>query len=113
VSATIAAVPRRDAHARSKLDRLRAFPWVALAQVGLVVGRRWRALSDKDRARLTRLARASRGRPGNLSVKERVELRSLLRKLDLKGIAAELYALTRHRRQRQRRRRRRRSRGRK
>jgi hypothetical protein len=103
-------VSRRNAHTRSKLDRLRAFPWVAIAQVGVVVGRRWRALSNKDRARLTRLARASRGRPGNLSAKERAELKWLLRKLDLKGIAAELFALTR---QRQRRRRRRRSRGRK
>jgi hypothetical protein len=110
LSATIAAVSRRNAHDRSKLDRLRAVPWVAIAQVGVVVARRWRTLSSKDRARLTRLARASRGRPGNLSAKERIELRSLLRKLDLRGIAAELYALTRHRR---RRRRRRRSRGRK
>jgi transposase len=101
-------VSRRNAHARSKLDRLRALPWVVFAQVGVVIARRWRALSAKDRARLARLARASRGRPGNLSAKERAELRSLLRKLDLRAIAAELFALTRRRG-----RRRRRSRGRK
>ncbi|HTC71378.1 MAG TPA: hypothetical protein VK655_00720 [Solirubrobacteraceae bacterium] len=108
MSATIAAVSRRNDHASSKLDRLRALPWVAMAQVGVVIARRWRALSAKDRARLTRLARASRGRPGNLTTKERAELRWLLRKLDLRGIAAELYALTRRRGGR-----RRRSRGRK
>jgi hypothetical protein len=103
-------VSRRNVNARSKLDRLRALPWVALAQVGVLAARRWRSLSGKDRARLTRLARASRGRPGNLSAKERAELRSLLRKLDLRSLAAELFALSRSRR---RRRRRRRSRGRK
>ena len=74
---------------------MRALPWVGLAQVGVAIARRWRALSGKDRARLTRLARASRGRPGNLSAKERGELRALLRKLDLRGAAGELYALTR------------------
>jgi transposase len=101
-------VSRRKHQPGSKLDRLRALPWVAMAQVGMVVARRWRALSAKDRARLTRLARASRGRPRNLSAKERAELKWLLRKLDLKGIAAELFALTRRRGGR-----RRRSRGRK
>jgi hypothetical protein len=78
---------------------------VALAQVGVVLARRWRALSNKDRARLTRLARASRGRPGNLSLKERAELRALVRKLELKGIVGELYAITRRRRGRRGRRR--------
>lgn len=74
---------------------MRALPWVALAQVGVAIARRWRTLSGKERARLTRLARASRGRPGNLSAKERAELRALVHKLDLRGIAGELYALTR------------------
>jgi transposase len=98
-------VSRRSAQTRSKLDRLRALPWVALAQVSVAIVRRWRALSDKERARLTRLARASRGRPGNLSLKERAELRSLVRKLELRGIAGELYALTRRGRGRRGRRR--------
>jgi hypothetical protein len=98
-------VSRRSAHTRSKLDRLRALPWVALAQVTVAIARRWRALSDKERARLTRLARASRGRPGNLSLKERAELRALVRKLELRGIAGELHALTRRGRGRRGRRR--------
>jgi hypothetical protein len=88
-------VSRRSANTRSKLDRLRALPWVALAQVGVAGARRWRSLSSKERGRLTSLARASRGRPGNLSSKERAELRALVRKLDLRGIAGELAALAR------------------
>ena len=71
----------------------------------MVIARRWSALSNKDRARLTRLARASRGRPGNLSLKERAELRALVHKLELKGIAGELYVLTRRGRGRRGRRR--------
>ncbi len=77
---------------------VRAVPWIAVAQVGVVIGRHWRALSEKERARLTALARESRGLPGNLSSKERAELRRLVRKLDLKGIGRELLPLTRRRR---------------
>jgi len=60
-----------------------------------VVGRRWRALSEKDRSRLSRLVRDSRGRAGNLSEKERAELRKLAGKLDLKGMGGELVTLVR------------------
>jgi len=86
---------RRDAASRSKRDRLRAVPWIALAQAGVAIGRRWRSLSAKERVRLIRLARESRGRPGNLSPKQRLELGRLVHKLDLKGIARELGPLAR------------------
>jgi hypothetical protein len=88
-------VPRRAAVPKSKLDRLQALPWVAIVQAGVAVGRRWRALSTKDRARLTRLLRDSRGSVGNLSVRQRIELRSLVRKLDLRGLRRELLPLAR------------------
>jgi hypothetical protein len=39
--------------------------------------------------------RESRGRRGNLSVKERAELRSLVSKLELKSAGPELAALVR------------------
>jgi hypothetical protein len=74
---------------------VRALPWVALAQAGVAIARRWRSLSTKDRARLTRLARESRGRPGNLGPKERAELRALVARLELRGIAGELLSLVR------------------
>jgi hypothetical protein len=78
-----------------KLDRLKAVPWLALLQVGVVVGRRWNALSQKERARLTALVRESRGRPGNLSLRERSELRKLSRKLDFGSVGRELLGLVR------------------
>ncbi len=91
---------------KSKSERLRALPWVALLQAAMAIGKRWRSLSQKDRARLGRLVRDSRGRVGNLSVKERLELRKLVRKLDLKGLAGELTSLAGRARGRGRRRRR-------
>ena len=80
----------------SKLERTaKAVPWVALLQVWAIVGRRWGALSRKERARLTELVRDSRGRVGNLSVRQRLELRKLARKLDVKGMGRVLLALKR------------------
>ncbi len=73
----------------------KAVPWALIARAGMVVGERWTALSSKDRARLARLVRESRGRLGNLSARERSELRKLVRKLDLKGAGRELVPLLR------------------
>jgi hypothetical protein len=88
-------VPRRAAVQKSKLDRVQALPWVAILQGGVAIGRRWRALSAKDRARLTHLLRDSRGSVGNLTVRQRLELRALVRKLDLRGLGRELLPLAR------------------
>lgn len=76
-------------------SRVKALPWLALLQASVILGERWSALSEKDRASLTRLLRESKGRRGNLSVKQRAELRSLVNKLDLKGAGPELAALLR------------------
>jgi len=86
-----------------KLKRVKDLPWVLLLQMGVVLGRRWRSLSAKDRARLTKLTRESQGRLGNLSEKQRKELRKLVGKLDPKRTSRELVLLTRARRWRKRR----------
>jgi hypothetical protein len=70
-------------------------PWAVLLRGGVIVGKRWAALSAKERTRFTQLVRQSRGRIGNLSVKQRLELRKLVRKLDLRGISRELLPLVR------------------
>jgi hypothetical protein len=89
---------------QSKLKRrARTLPWAALLQVGVIVGKRWTALSAKERARLAQLVRESRGRVGNLSVRERLELRKLARKLDVKGMGRELLPLVRGKRRGKRR----------
>ena len=78
---------------KSKHDRVKDLPWLLLLQAGVVLGRHWWALSERDRAHLTRLLRESRGRPGNLSLKQRYELRKLAGKLDLKAASRELLPL--------------------
>ncbi|MGH2904416.1 MAG: hypothetical protein ACRDK7_12670 [Solirubrobacteraceae bacterium] len=83
---------------KSKLDRVKDVPWALLLQISLVLGKRWRSLSAKDRARLTELTRESRGRLGNLSGKERKEMKKLVSKLHPKRTARELVLLTRARR---------------
>jgi hypothetical protein len=72
-----------------------AVPWLVLARGAMILGKRWNALSAKERARLAELVRESHGRVGNLSVKQRLELRKLAGKLDLKGVAGELTSLWR------------------
>jgi hypothetical protein len=72
-------------------ERMRALPWIAIAQGVVIFATRLRKLSAKDRARAVRLARSSRGRLSNLSVKERAELGALVVKLDLAGVAREIF----------------------
>jgi hypothetical protein len=92
----------------ARLFRIKALPWTVLLQAGMVAGKHWRSLSKKDRARLARIVgdrlRVQQGaRAGRLSAKERAELRSLLVKLDVKGMGRELLPLARGKRRGKRR----------
>lgn len=78
---------------KSKLDRAKGLPWLGMLQVGIAFGERWRSLSEKERARLTGLLRESGGRVGNLTGRERKELRKLAGKLDVKGLGGDLAGL--------------------
>jgi hypothetical protein len=70
-----------------------AVPWLAFARAAMIVNRHWNSLSSKERAHLAQLVGESRGRVGNLSSKQRAEVRKLARKLDLLGMGRELIAL--------------------
>jgi hypothetical protein len=99
---------KQDKPKRGAVQRVRALPWAIMLQATFVLGRRWRALSQKDRTRLTTLVRESRGRASNLSERQRRELRELVRKLDLRATGRELVVVVgrgRHKRRRRRRRR--------
>ena len=85
----------KQSHAKSKQSRAKALPWAMMLQAVMVVGRRWTALSQKDRARLARLIRESRGRLGNLSARERSELRRLVGKLEVNRMGRELLPVLR------------------
>jgi hypothetical protein len=88
---------KKKAEPRTRTERLRALPWAALLQGGLVVGKRVSVLSKKDRERLMRLLRESGGRPAALTEKEREEVRKLVRKLDLRRMGGELAVVARRR----------------
>ena len=97
---------REPTKTKTKADVVRELPWAAMLQTGLIAGRRWRALSAKDRARLSALVRESGGRLSNLSLKQRVELKRLAGKIDLRAGVREVAILARVEARRRRRRRR-------
>ncbi len=70
-------------------------PWALVLQGGAIAFERWHVLSEKERARFMALVRASRGRPGNLSAREREELRALLARLDVSAAGRDLLPLVR------------------
>ncbi len=76
-------------------QRAGAVPWARLVRGGVLISRRWSALSGKERQRLASLLRESRGSARNLSRRQRLQLRKLVRKLDLKGLGRELGPLVR------------------
>ena len=97
---------RSKSKTKTKGLGLKPLSWATLLRAGFVIRRSWKALSQKERARLASLVRESRGRPSSLSSKERKELRTLTAKLDLERTVRELSALLRGRRGRCKRRRR-------
>jgi hypothetical protein len=77
----------------SPVEKARELPWATVLGAVVVVGKRWRSLSAKERERITGLLRESGGKLNTLTAKERKELRKIAGKLDLKGMGAELMAL--------------------
>ncbi len=70
-------------------------PWALLLRGGVVALERWHVLSEQERARFLALARSSRGRPGNLTAREREELRILLARLDVGAAGRDLLPIVR------------------
>jgi hypothetical protein len=65
---------------------------VAALEVALITHRHWRRLDAAERKRLTELARKSRGKPSNLSGRERDEAAELLEKLDYAELGGTVAA---------------------
>jgi hypothetical protein len=52
--------------------------------------RHWDRLTPAERRHLQKLVRKSKGRPSNLTVRERLTVRRLVRKLELKELGRDL-----------------------
>jgi hypothetical protein len=73
-----------------RLPSPKAVPWALLLEVAAVARDHWQGLPERDRARLSELIRKSRGRRGNLSKRERDDVRRILGKLDYKAMGKDL-----------------------
>jgi hypothetical protein len=84
-------VPRADTPARlrvadasmPRLPARRAIPWLALLEILRAGKAHWDELDPADRRRLVELLRKSKGRAGNLTTRERRELREMAGRLQL------------------------------
>jgi hypothetical protein len=75
---------------------VRALPWtrlLAVARGTITTKRHWDKLTPAERRSLVRLVRQSKGRPSNLSLRERHQLRRLVVKLELQRLGSDLAAL--------------------
>lgn len=68
----------------------RVLPWTVFAQGAMVLRDHWKRISPADRARLTELLKASRGRPMHLTPQQRTELTNIVKRADLPGLGRDL-----------------------
>lgn len=76
-----------------RLTKVRALPWLLLVEAAMAVREHWQRLTPAERARVTALVRKSGGRPGNLTPRERADLKRLARKMDPAGLGRRLAPL--------------------
>jgi hypothetical protein len=65
---------------------------IAVAESGWITWRHWRRLEPDERQRLVELARKSKGRPSNLSSREKRQVDELLQKLGHVELAGSIAA---------------------
>jgi hypothetical protein len=85
-----------------RLTRVRAVPWAILLELGVTVRDAWMKLTPGERAHLTNLVKKSQGRPGNLTAREREDVKRLVRKMEPAALGRRLAPLGRKARGRRR-----------
>jgi hypothetical protein len=68
----------------------RAIPWLLLLELGKLAREHWGKLTPGEQAHLTALIRKSGGRPGNLTARDKADVKRLARKLDVPGLGRGL-----------------------
>jgi hypothetical protein len=78
-----------------RLPARREIPWAVLLELMVIARDHWDRLTPGERAHLSALVRKSRGRPGNLTSRERADLRRLAAKLDLPALGRSVAPVAR------------------
>jgi hypothetical protein len=66
----------------ARLPGRKAIPWMLVLDAAMIARDHWGRLPDRDRSELRRIVAKSRGRPSNLTDRERRELWRLVRALE-------------------------------
>lgn len=73
-----------------RLPGRRAVPWALALELAVTARDHWGKLTPGERAHLQSLARKFKGRPANLTPRDRKDLRRMLAKMDLPGMGRSL-----------------------
>jgi hypothetical protein len=68
----------------------RAIPWLVLLELAQAAQRHWNHLTPGERAHLTALIKKSAGRPGNLTARDKDDVKRLVGKMDVPGMGRDL-----------------------
>jgi hypothetical protein len=60
---------------------------IVLAEIAVLLKHHWDRLDEKERQRLPQLVRKSKGRPSNLTIREKRELRKMVDKIGPRELA--------------------------
>ena len=80
----------RKTRSENTFGPARALPWLMLGQAAVVLRDHWGRVSPEDRSRLAQLLKASKGRPMNLTPRQRDELTGILKRLDVMGLSRDV-----------------------
>ncbi|HWI22656.1 MAG TPA: hypothetical protein VNT22_08590 [Baekduia sp.] len=83
-----------------RFSRVRAVPWLVLAELAWTLRKHWVQLPRGDREELARLLKKSKGAPQKLSARERADFKRIVMDLDLKSAALQMAPVGRKLRKR-------------
>ena len=68
----------------------KAIPWMLLLELAQVAREHWNKLTPGERAHVTALIKKSGGRPGNLTARDKDDVKRLVGKMDVPGMGRDL-----------------------
>lgn len=69
---------------------LKSVPWIAVMRATVVVADHWRRIPAKDRERVAAILSDTKGLPTRMTQAQRRDIMNIARKIDHRGLAADL-----------------------